>query len=429
MGQQEQERQGQAISIDFASAMAIFVFMLAVGLFLFQDALLPQGGFSEQVEAAGATALDTFVDRTEWTVQRERIIVHSSHPLENEPLTVDTPFPPDIVRESVVVTEDGREIVSEHNFSTNETVFVADVKNGTTLFSLVYTKDLLVADRNYSTTLDTHQSSAWNADLNTTFDSRGFTRLFYKDLAMLDTRADLGGGSAPSVRDGVVRANVTYDDAVRKTLFLYEDAGTIEITETFNGEERWRFNLTGNFTRLYGAAADSVYDLDRSGVIYDNTTDFVDFSAVRGLAFIGKDMEVRVERDSPTAKIEARINFTDDGGEKELLLYAHDGNHTNATNRYREFFDRKTVTVGLPEPAHGISEQRAADFGSQPYESVKSTLELEGVEYNISVPGVFEKGRNVTTDTAVTAVSFPVTVLHRYGNASLNRLNLRVWSR
>ncbi|MDY6765848.1 MAG: hypothetical protein SVW77_00615, partial [Candidatus Nanohaloarchaea archaeon] len=383
---------GQAVSIDFLAAMTIFIFMIAAGFYIVQTSVVPQPGFTQQVEAAADTALTNFRDETDWTVYRTAVPVRSPAPLDNEPVTVDTPFPGGIVANSTLVMDGNREVRSQHNLSSNETLVVADLRNGTTRLDLVYTRTGTMADRNYSTDLTRSGDNVWHNDLNVTFTTNGLSQLEFDGTGLLESNADLAGGAEPAYDDDLLRVNVTYSSG-RKHVRVYEDSGKIRVREFFSGEREWELNLSSSFDTVYSSAENGIVNIDQGGTgLYTATTDWVDFNdSTNGLSIIGDDMFVNVSRDGANAEVDVRVNVSDNGGRKDLVLYAHKGNHTNASAQKAAVIQGYDTPVGVPEPVDGVSEENAADFASNDYESVKDTLELSGLEYNISVDGVFKK--------------------------------------
>ncbi|MDY6768572.1 MAG: hypothetical protein SVW02_00480, partial [Candidatus Nanohaloarchaea archaeon] len=421
--------QGQAVSIDFMAAMVIFILMVAAGFYVVQNSFVPSGGFAQQVEAAADSALDSFNTETEWTVYKTPVGVRSNASLRNEPVTVDVPYPGGIVANSTLAMNGGAEVRSQHNLSTNDTVILTDIREGSTRLDVVYTYTGSMDDRNYTSNLDHGGDSVWNDKLNVTFTANGLSQLSFNGNAFLDAEAHLAGGSSPAFDTRLLRANVTYSSG-RKHVRLFEDAGQIRITEFFSGEREWDLNLTSSFDTLYSSEAGGIVNLNSGGTgLYTATTDWVDFNdSARGLSIVGEGMFVNVSRDSSNAKLEVLINFSDSGGRKDLLLYAHTGNYTNATAQKRDFYNPYEAPVGVPEPVEGVSREQANTLESDSYGSIQDTLGLTGLTYNISIDGVFKAGKDVDTSSAVSVLDFPTAVVERYGNASMKDMVMRIWN-
>ncbi|MDY6769456.1 MAG: hypothetical protein SVU88_00620 [Candidatus Nanohaloarchaea archaeon] len=422
-------RRGQAISLDFLSAMFIFVVMIITGFYLLQTNLVPRQSFTAQVEQAGETAWTNFQDETEWTVYGKPVIVHANARLDNEPVIADVPITSAAVANSTLVMKDRAELRSEHNLTSNRTVFIADVRNGSTRADVVWTEEGTLEDRNYSSGLERGGDSVWNDKLNLTFTTSGLSQLSFDGTDMLDAAADLAGGSSPGYDVDLLEANVTYTAGGEKHVRLYEDSGQVRITGFFTGEREWVLNLSGRFDTMYSAEAGGLVNLDTAGTgIYTATTDWVDFNdSSEGLSIIGDDLFVNVSRDSANAKLRVNVNFSDSGGRKDVLLYAHKGNYTNATAQKVDFYQPAETTVGVREPTGGVSRAKADDLEAKDSDTVREKLDLTGVSYNISIPGVFTKGDPVDTDTTVMVLKFPVTVLERFGNVTVKTMRFRVW--
>lgn len=419
-------RKGVSIGVSLAIGMAIFVLGVASTFLLLQGPLAPGGGFSTQVGAAADYALSTFQDNTEWTVYRLPVIVHSSHALNGEPLELRVPYPPSTDEPSILVMQDGQERRSQHSMDDNTTVVHADLSDGATILHIVYTDETGLADRTYNSDLVQGGNSTWNADLNVTVSSTGFSTIRFKDLDMLQDTASISASSTPQFSTGLLQTNISYDEADMKTVRVFDDSGQIRMTDRFTGETDWFFNLTSNFTEMYTSATDSTTSLSSSGIIFQGTTDFVDFYDVYGFGILAEDMFVNVSRDTASSRIEVRINVSDDAGRKDVLLEAHDGDYT-------AIFPRTTpspynVSLGAPVSVRGLSRSKAAALESNDYETVKTTLGLTGSEYNITVPDVFEKGRRVPGSTTVRTFNFPVATMERFANATVNDLRIRVWN-
>ncbi len=420
-----QQRTGAAIGVSMAIGMAIFVMAVASTFLLFQDALHAQTGFDRQTGAAADIALDRFQDMTDWTVYRTRIAVHSPHDVPHHPLELTTPLPPDTNPDSVLVMQDGTEIPAQHNTSANETVVVTNVSADGTRLDLVHASDPNLDARTYDTDLVQRGNSSWHPRLNVTMDEQGFDNITFRSLSLLEDAASLNVSGTPDIATDTVRTTFTYTDD-DTTVRMFDRSGQIRINRAFNGEQQWQFNLTTNFTELYVGADDDTIDLNDDGVIFNGSTDFVDFSDVQGLGIAADGMYVNVSRDTASAPIEVQIDITDDNGERDVLLYAHDGNHTAAQPVAETFLAPYNVSVGVPVAVTGVSRQRAAAFEQRSYEDVRNTLGLTGSEYNITVGDVFQKGWNIP-QTAVQVHAFPVTVVERYANASITDMQFRVW--
>lgn len=423
---------GQAVSIDFIAAMVIFVFMVAAGFYVVQNNIVADSGFTRQVAAAADSAFTSFRDETDWTVYRTPIAIRSNQSLDNEPVTVAFPYP-GIVANSTLTMREGREIPSQHNRSTNRTLVVADLREGGTRLDVVYTHTGSLDDRTYTTDLTEGGDSVWNDRLNVTFTSEGFSTLELRDTGMLQSTADLAGGATPTFDEQLLRVNATYSSG-RKHVRIFEDSPQIRITEFFTGEREWQLNLTSSFDTLYSSAEGDTVDIAADGEeLYAAQTDWVDFSDTSagsedGLSIVGEDIFVNVSSDGSGARREVTINFSDSGGRKDLLLYAHEGNHTNATAQKRDFYHPYTVTVGVPEPVEGVSEENAEELEQQDYDALQDTLGLTELDYNISIDGVFTAGKDVETDTTVNVIDIPVPVVHRFGNGSVKSMVMRVWN-
>lgn len=420
-------RRGQAVSIDFMAAMVVFIVMVISGFYFLQTSIIPGQGFSSQIQQAGENAWLNFQDETEWTVKNRPVIIRSGYSLDNEPVEVNVPFPGATVENSILVMGEVGEVRSQHSLSSNETVFIADVRDGSTTFDVVWTEDVNLDDRNYSSDLEKGGNSVWHGSLNLTFTSSGLSQLEFSGTDLLQSEADLGAGSSPSFDIGLLKANVTYSSG-RKHIRLYEDSGQVRVTEFFTGEREWVLNLTSSFDTLY-TGKDGVTSIDTGGTgIYTATVDWVDFNdSSQGLSIIGDDIFVNVSRETSNSRVEARVNFSDSSGRKELLLYPHSGDYMNAEVQKNEFYDPYSLTVGVEESTEGTSRERSADLESEDIETVRDRLELGQLSYNVSVPGVFEKGEKVDTDTTVVVLQFPVPVVERFGNISVETMKLRVW--
>ncbi|MDY6761958.1 MAG: hypothetical protein SVY41_02835, partial [Candidatus Nanohaloarchaea archaeon] len=314
----------QAVSIDFLAAMTIFIFMIAAGFYVVQTSVVPQTGFIKQVETAADTALTNFRDETEWTVYRTAVPVRSPAPLDNEPVTVQYPFPGGIVPNSTLVMRDDTELRSQHNLSSNRTVVVTDLRNGTTRLDLVHTESGSLADRNYSADLVQRGTSAWHGSLNVSFTSEGLSKLALDGTDLLEENADLAGGATPTFDEDLLRVNASYSSG-RKHVRVFEDSGQVRVTELFTGEREWKLNLSSSFDTVYSSAENGLVNIDQAGVgIYTASTDWVDFNdSSQGLSIIADDMFVNISRTGANAEVDVRINFSDTGGRKDLLLYAH----------------------------------------------------------------------------------------------------------
>lgn len=421
-------RHGLSVSVSMAIGMAIFVLAIATTFILLQGTVLPNSGFSEQVVSTTTYAVDRFMAGTTWTVHRQPVVIHSDTALANEPLELTTPLPPSTVPESIAYVRDGREIVSQHDAARNTSVVVTDVRNGTTRIDTVYTTRHDLPDREYTSSLTVAGNSTWNSRMNVTFTDTGFQQITYNGTEMLTAPASIDASTAPRIEEGLLRANVTYSEAERKTLRLFAQSGQIRYTGSFTGEQVWTVNLTDNLTTLYSSALGGTQDLSGTGELYADTTDFIDFYNRTGIAFIGDDLTVNVSRDGPAAPIDVRINFTDVNGEKPVLLYLHDRNYTAAVPYKQNFYDPYTVSIGTPAAVTGVSRSQAAAFDTKSNEQVRDALGLVGSAYNLSLAGLVEAGQPVTADTTVHAVSFPVPVLDRFANATARTFQLRVWN-
>ncbi|MCJ7478924.1 MAG: hypothetical protein MUP63_01980 [Candidatus Nanohaloarchaeota archaeon QJJ-7] len=418
---------GQAVSIDFMTAMTIFIIMIAAGFYIVQSSFVPEGGFIQQVEDAADTGLSNFRESTRWTVYRNPVIISSSQSLKNEPVAIDYPFSRDILKNSVLVTQDGKELRSQHDLLTNDTVMVTDIREGKNRFDIVYTKTGNLEDRNYSSGLEHSGESAWNDQLNVTFTANGFSQLEFENTDLLQDNAHLAGSSDPFFDHGLLKVNASYSSG-RKHIKLFEDSGQIRVREFFTGERDWELNLTSRFDTAY-TPGEGVINLETSRTgIYTGTTDWIDFNdSDQGLSIIGENIYVNVSRDAPTSELDVRITFSDTGGKKDLLLYAHKDDYNNATDQKQEFYSPYDTTLGVPEPVEGVSRQRAAELESGDYEYVKELLGLTGLEYNISIEDTFKHGKNVPTGRTVTVLEFPVPVVERFGNASKRDMVMRIW--
>lgn len=422
-------RHGLSSSVSLAIGMAIFVLTVASAFLLLQGSMGTGGGFSEQVVSAANYALDLFHDRTEWTVYRQPVFIHSAASLASEPLELDVPFATGTVPGSILYMKDGNEVVSQHDFVANTSVVVTNVRQGTTRLDLVYTTDHSLPDRTYTSSLEQVENDTWNDELNVTFSDNGFQQVTFKELDMLTAESDIGASSYPLITSELLRTNATYDEADRKEVRVYDRTGKIRITERFSGETVWTFNLTDNFTTMYSSATGGTVNIDGSDTLYADTTDLVDFSDAYGFSIMGDGLFVTVSRETSSAPIDVRVNFTDDGGKKDIVLYAHEGDYTAALAQEQNVDNPYNVSVGVPVAVRGISRAQASSLESQSYETVQEELGLVGSAYNITIPGVFEKGEEVGLETTVHVFEFPVPVLQRFANATVKDLRMRVWDR
>lgn len=419
-------RTGAAIGVSMAVGMAIFILATASTLLLLQDSTATHAGFDRQTAAAADTAIDRFHDVTGWTVYERQITVHAAQDLTNEPLELGTALPIDSDAGSVLVMQDETELPSQYDDTLNETVVVTNISAGTTILDLVYTEDSDLDAREYTSDLDQSGISTWNQDLNVTADSDGFSNITFKDLSLLDGTASLDVDTTPTFRSDLLRTTVTYPAADETEVRVFDRSGQIRVTQEFTGEQEWTFDLTGNFSEMYAAPQDETVDLDQTGTLFSGTVEFIDFYDVRGFGIAGDDLFVNVTRDTLTSEITVDINLSDDDGEKDVLLYAHDGDYTEALPVANGFLDPYNTTVGMGAPVTGISRDRAASLADNEYEDVQETLGLTGSEYNLTVDTVFQHGEPVPGGTVISH-EFPVPIVERYGNATITDKRLRVW--
>lgn len=411
-----------------AIGMAVFVLAIASTFLILQGAILPSGGFSEEVSSAAHYALDRFHDQTDWTLYVQPVFIHADTALSDEPLELRTPFDPAAVPDSLVYVRDRQELVSQQDVADNTSVVVTDIRNGTTRLDLVYTIDHDLPERTYDG-IEQAGNSTWNDELNVTFTDSGFQQITFNGSDFLTADASIGASSSPIFVSEPVQTNVTFAEAERKEVRVFDGSGKIRVQETFTGEAVWTFNLTDNFTAMYSSADGGTTDLSGSGILYQNATDFVDFYNNSGFGFIGEDLFVTVSRETTSSPVDVRINFTDDNGEKNLLLYAHDGDYTSAVPQKRNFFSPYRVSMGLPVTVTGVSRSRAAALEGKEYERVQELLGLVGTDYNITVGDVFRKGRPITPGTTVQVFAFPAPIVDRFANATVHDLRMRVWNR
>jgi hypothetical protein len=421
-------RQGLSVGVSMAIGMAIFVLAIASVFLLLQGTLIPNGGFSEQIASSTDYALDRFQQETEWTVYRQPVFIHADTAISNEPLELTVPFDPAADADSVAYIRDGTEIVSQHDAVENTSVVVTDLRNGTTRLDVVYTSGYELSDRSYTSALQQAGNSTWNTDLNVTVTGTGIEQITYKELDVLTSAADIGVSSVPQFDHELLRTNITYDETDSTSVKVFDGSGQIPIRDEFSGEQVWTFNLTDNFTTMYSEALGGTQDLTGSGTLYTDTTDFVDFYNLTGMAVIGDDMFVNVSRATASSPIDVRINFTATRGEKAVLLYLHDGNYTNAEPYKETFYDPYTASVSVPEAVTGVSRDRATALESRSYDQVRDTLGLAGTNYNITLGTAFTKGQAITVDATVYATQFPVPMMDRFTNATAQTLQMRVWN-
>lgn len=420
-------RKGVSFSASLGIGMAIFVVTIASVFLLLQHSILPDQQFSQQVQTAARTSFNGFTDTTYWTVYETPLVIHSNTDLDNEPVVAATQFPNDIVPESVLVTVNGKETPSQHDIAGDETVFVTDLSAGANRVNLVYTKEGDLDDRTYTATLAADDTSVWNDRVNVTFTSSGIDQIEYSNLSYFASTADLGTASTPDVETELLRATVNYSDGT--DIRMFDRAEKLRVTHEFSGERTWTFAMTSNFTTLYASQLDGTRTLEQTGTIYANTTDVVDLYNATGFGIIGDNLSVNVSRDTVSGPIDVEVTFSDDSGEKTVVLYPHDGDYTAAQAQTGAVVNPYTVTQGVPEAQDGVSVEQASSLEDKDYETVKNRLRIAGVEYNITVSDVFRKGQDIDTGATVYAQEFPLPVLHRYGNESLANMSLRVWSR
>jgi hypothetical protein len=421
-------RQGLSVSVSMAIGMAIFVLAVATAFILLQGAVLPAGGSSEQVVATTTYALDRFEATTGWTLYQQPVIIRSDTALTDQPLELDTPFTPATVPSSIVYTRDGTERVSQHDTTRNTSVIVTDIRNGSTRLDAVYTTTHDLSDRTYTSTLTTAGNSTWNSRMNVTFTDTGFQQITYNGTAMLDAPADIAVATDPTIESSLLRTNVTYSGSDRLNLRVFDRSSQIRFDAAFSGQQVWTFNLTDNITTLYSSSTGSTQDITGSGTLFTDTTDFIDFYNQTGMAIIGAAMTVNVSRDGPSSAVDVRINVSDTNGEKAALFYLHDGNYTAAAPYEQNFRDPYTVSVGVPVPLSGISQEEAAAFDEKNDESVREALGIVSAAYNLTLDGIVTQGAPVTAETTVNAVSYPLPVMDRLANATARTLRMRVWN-
>lgn len=418
-------RKGFTFSVSTVIGMAIFVLALAGVFLILQNTQYP-GGMSAQVSSSAENVVSAFQDHTRWTVYRLPIIIHANRSAENMP--VRTSFvPPEAMQDSLLVMHDGNEVPIQQNRTTNETLFIADLDAGATVFNLVYTVSESVSDRTYTSSLQQSGSTVWNEKMNVTFSSSGFSSLSINGTELLETRADIGESTTPQITTNLLRSNATYDATEKQFVTVYDDSAQIQVTEVFTGEEVWTLDLSSDIDTLY--ADGSTVNLTTSGILYTGRTNFVDLYNTSGLGIAGRDMFVNVSRQSKNDPVHVRINFSDTSGKKNLLLYAHNGNHTAALPYKQAVLDPPTVTVGTPVSAVGVSKTKASALAGKNYDSIKTSLGITGAEYNITIPGTLHIGRDIPEGLTVHATQFPVPVVSRFGNATITDLSVRVWNR
>ncbi len=415
-------RTGQTISLDFATAMAIFLFALAAGVFLFQNAL-SGGGFSEEVSSAGRAALTAFQQEAAWTVHGTPIAVEAATAADSYPVTVPVAYPRDIVTTSPRLTGDGTPLRASHLLDRNRTVAVTDIDSGTNRLTLHYTRDVAVPAPNYTDGLQASGDSIWHETLNITFATGGIPNLTYRGLQLVHD-GDLATTATPVAALDALRANVTYDGTDRTTVRMYDDTGTVRATRHGTGSVTWRFNITSNVTTLYTSDTGTTQSLSGTGMLYEGATDMVDLSAVTGLAIIGDAPTVRIGRDDPGDPYRTNVTFT---APADIVLHAHDGDHTAALPRLTLFRTPPTATTGVPAPRTGLSRHRLDTLATLSYRDLRDRLGLAGLQYNISVGPVFDAGRNLTDGSDVSVFSAPAAVLAATGNATRYDLAIRVW--
>ncbi len=420
------QRNGVAIGISMAIGMAIFVLAVASTFLLFQDALSPQTGTDQQTGAIADTALNHFQDLTDWTLYRSTVAIHSSHDIPHHPLEIPIVLPDGTSENTVLTMRGNREIPSQYHADDNTVVVVTNTSSGVTTLDIVHAEHGEITPRQYDTGLERQENTTWNQHMNVTVNSNGFTDISFKDVPFLEDAADIDVDDTPVFDDGPVRTHFTYSQPDETAVRVFDRSGQIRVTTAFTGEKDWEFNLTGEFTDMYASSQDDTIDLDDSGTLFSEPSDFVDFYDDEGLGIAGDDLFVTVERDTSNAPIQVTVNFSDDGGEKDVLLYAHDGNYTAALPVANAFLEPYTVSTGVPVSVTGISRDRAAAIEEYDYETVHDLLGLRGADYNITVDGVFQKGRNVPRGT-VHVHEFPVPVVERFANATITHKQMRIW--
>ncbi|MDY6776731.1 MAG: hypothetical protein SVQ76_01335, partial [Candidatus Nanohaloarchaea archaeon] len=377
-------------------------------------------------QSATDSALSNFREEASWTVHEHRVSVHSPADLDRYPVDFDFPYPRDIDPDSILVTENGSEIPSQHSAASNDTVFVANLSEGVNSFEVVYTSRN-VSDRSYISSLDSSGSKVWNDHVNITFNSQGIEDASFEGHPVV-TWSDLGASSTPEVDLGTLRANVSYADADVKRFLVYEGSGRVRFREWFSGSEDWDMNLSQGFDEMYASDLGSTRQLDTTGTIYSGTTDWLDVhNSTLGLSLIGDNLDVNVTRSSTSGPVELDVDFSDSGGRKDILLVFHDGNHTESRPDYEEFLDPLEVTVGVSKSLEGVWKERAEELEKLGYDELGELLGIEGLDYNVSVGNFFDAGRRVDTDTTVSVESFPLSVVGRRGNVSAEDMVIRVW--
>lgn len=419
-------RQGQAVSTDFTAAMAIFILMIISGFYILNQTMVPSGGFGPAVVVSGTSAYESFRAQTGWTVYENRIAVRSGYTLPDEPIVVDYPYPADAVRDSLLVTRNDAEIRSQHDLDHNRTIVVQDLSPGTNLFDLVFTTSGNLSGRTYTSDLTRSGASVWNARVNATFYGQGIDRLEYNG-ALSVTDFVMGPSSSPVFDTGPLMVEVNQSNATARLIRVFEDSGQVRVIADTNSGEPWRLDLGAAFDRYRCVRSDGS---NTSGPLPSgpgepencNGARWIDFYDGHGMSIMMDGMDIRMWGNNDTVHIRPP-----DGTRTRALLFLHDGDWTNAEVQYEEFYDPIDVRAGPTAAVEGVSRQEAADLESESYSTVQELLGLEGLDYNITVKDVFEKGIPLEDGTTTTAMEFPVPVLSRFGNATENEFRLRVW--
>lgn len=419
-------RKGQAIGVDYAVAIGIFVLSIFAGFYYISVTFAPQTPFHDLVDSSAFRASREFEDKVKWEVEKVPVKVQTSYNLTNYTIELDFVFPKSADKNSSLVMHENSEIRSQINFSANTTLIVQNITAGTNWYNLVYTENTNLSDRNYTSNLSLSGMKASNGEINVTFDNKGILSLKYRGLEYLNDSMDLSGSSSPVVSDGTLKAEFHYEQPNEKTGKVFARSKRIEFNLNLSSPDSWDINLTNNFSELYVSDGDQNIDLDDNGTLYSGTTDWLDFYNLTGISFFSDNMNAEVYRNSSHGKIQLDLEIG--SSNEKAIIYLHEGNYTNAKAQNQSFHNPPSYSVLTPVSKKGISRKKLSEWENSSYESMKNYMGLSGLDYNITYGNLLSYGREIPIGQDVAVFQYKLPMLTRFGNVSLERMKLAVWS-
>ncbi len=112
---------------------------------------------------------------------------------------------------------------------------------------------------------------------------------------------------------------------------------------------------------------------------------------------------------------------------KNTTLYKINQNVNFNVSNQSEFFSYPLILLSN-EVFQGLSKEKINDFENKNYNQIRNVLGLGDLNYNITIPGIFEIGIKIPDNRETYSVNFPVNLLNRFGVIERKTMVVAIWT-